>query len=43
MKDWKHKGLCYNYDEKYVKENHCQGKKFFHIDVNSTPKIEDMG
>ena len=37
------KGLCYNYDETYVKGHRFHEQKCFHIDVNTTPEIEEMG
>ena len=43
MVDRKWKGLCYNCDEKYVKGHHCHEQKIFHIDVNTTPAIEEIG
>ena len=43
MENMQCKGLCYKYDEKYVKGHCCCEQKLFHIDVNTTPEIEAMG
>ena len=43
MEDWQCKGLFYNYDEKYVKGYCCYEQSLFHMDVSSTPKVEDLG
>jgi hypothetical protein len=43
MTDRQHKGLCYNCDEKYVWAHHCHEQKLFHIDVSTTPEMEDVG
>ena len=42
MEDRQCKGLCYNCDEKYVKADHYCEQNLFHIDVSSTPEIEDL-
>jgi hypothetical protein len=43
MEDRKRKGLCYNCDEKYVQCHHCREKNIFHIDVSTTPEMEEVG
>ena len=40
MEYWQCEGLCYNYDEKYVKGIRCHEQKLIHMDVNSTPVVE---
>ena len=43
MADRQCKGLCYNCDEKYVKSHYFHEQNIFHIDVNATLEIEEMG
>lgn len=43
MVDRQRKGLCYNCDEKYVKSHHCREQKLFHIDVSTTPEMDEVG
>ena len=43
MADRKHKGLCYNCDEKYVHDHCCREQNLFHIDVSTNPKMEEVG
>ena len=38
-----HKGLCYNYDEKYVKGHCFSEQNLFHIDVSTNPEMEELG
>lgn len=40
--DRQHKGLYYNYDEKYVKDHHCKEYNLFQIDAHSSPLVEDL-
>ena len=42
MVDWKHKGLFYNCDEKYIKGHRCREHKLFHMDVSSLIMVEDL-
>ena len=41
MEDRKRKGICYNCDEKYVWGHRRPEQKFFHIDVNTTPRMKE--
>ena len=43
MADRQRNGLCHNCDEKYVKGHRCCEQEIFHMDVSSTPKMEDLG
>lgn len=43
MEDRKHKNICYNCDEKYVKVHHCCEQKLFHINVSTTPEMKEVG
>ena len=43
MENRKHKGVYYNCNEKYVTGHHFREQKFFHIDVSTTPKMEEVG
>ena len=43
MAYWKRKCLFYNCHEKYVKGYRYHEQKIFHMDVNLTPLVEDLG
>ena len=42
MENQQCEGIFYNYDEKYVKGHRCHEQNIFHMDVNSTPIVEDL-
>ena len=42
MVDRQCKGLCYNYDEKFVKGHKCKEHKLFHMDMQESPTIEEV-
>lgn len=42
MDDRKHKGLCYNYDEKFVKNHKWKEHKLFHMDMQEPHTTEEV-
>ena len=42
MVDMKSKGLCYNYDEKYVKGHWCIKQILFHMDVSLPVMVDEV-
>lgn len=41
MEEWKKKGICYNYDEKFTSGHHCATQKLYVLDAKSPKDPSD--